>query len=323
MKTEPLSNRAKQGAILLPVIAVMVAIIIALGLGMMFYLRAVLERERANPIVKATALAGLKIVRSSDYVDAKQDQRPTDEQVWSHLQRVAWANGLLGGKFHPLRPGDVQVGATWVRVTVRPQRRGGKPYTATAMGVPTERIAAGRRWRGHAGKSMLSGGCMPLAIASGSLPGTGQTDPCWLPLAGDSRAAWCAGLPGAGASAAEHLRFSGPLPSESASGSAPPAVEVGDALVLESLPEDFLKELGERLVGRVVITPLVDGKTVVGFSRVRIEEVDAEKAAVRISLAPSAVSCLAASGQRAVHITDWKSDDVPVRGAVLRARLEG
>ena len=313
--------RSRRGAILSPIIGLMTLLVFMIGLLLLNMLRDMVLEARATAVAEATALSALRVLRSHDPAVGSQPM-PSREAVWQHLSEIAAGNGFAARYMRPLAQDDVTVGPTWAKVTVR-MRRGRTPaYTAVAEGVPADRIAPGRVECDANGSPVRAVGCLPLGVALSALPDHADPTPFWVDLRGDAPAVHCVRLPGSEADPEAHLRFLSCKPFAPVEGAPPPAVQVGDGVENLSTSDEFLRLVGERLSGRVVIAPLTENGRVAAFGRLKIEQVDTDKGAIQLSLAPSAVSRMAgASESRDVGTAPGPQMRAVALGQVLRARL--
>jgi len=279
----------RKGAILLPVIAMMATIVLAVGVFLLLWLEALVLEATAVPAAQSVAAATLRTVLrpASARVGGEAGMR---DVPWPAIEELAAVNGIGRPAFEPLDRGDIRLDGRAVEVTIRARRRGRGPYRAGARAVPAGVVTAGTVLSGDAGQPVRTIGCLPLGIAAAELAGAEAGRRIELRLTGESPNARCVRLPGAKAPAAAYAAYlAGSSRAGSPDGAPPPAVAVGDRVVLEEDAGRFLDALARCGPDGCMIVPLLDGARITGFGLVHIEAVDRGAGAVAATVAPAAV----------------------------------
>ena len=119
----------------MPLVFAMVLTVALLGAIAIEAARAKLEEQQAAAIAHAVSTEILVAIKTTRAPDTTRPRLST-----YRLDALARANGYDPERFHPVHAGDIEVGADWVRVTVRARHRG-----ATARSATVHYVAAGPR----------------------------------------------------------------------------------------------------------------------------------------------------------------------------------
>lgn len=281
------ASQSRQGMVLFPVIFMLVVVTLLLG---WMLIRAASDAALANQAVAVAESAATDLLGSLQPPEYADPEVPSPSgPALTRVRQVAAANGMDTRLLAPLTADDIVVGPTWVHVAVRSRGRDGIAGQALACGLPAGRIAAGQVRVDDKGQRIGASGCLPVGIQLAALPSSGDgPDSRWISLTGSNTQAQCLQLM-ADVDPADHVRFLGGDSEGKGAVRPPPAVEVGDAPRGIAASGAFWEELQKRLAGRTVVVPLLLDDRVVGFGRVKLDEIDTERGAIRVTLAPSAV----------------------------------
>ena len=313
-------RRMRAGS-LQPLIVALLLLLWLLGLGLLALYRDTVLQQQALAAAEAVASQALRSLQPPEY--ALPDPTPEERSLdLGQLNQLAQANGLGPAAFEPITADDMDVGPTWVRVTPKSKNPRAKSVAVIANGVPAGRIEAGHAWLDEGGEPVGTTGCLPLGVQIAALPDTdGAGTSFWLQMATSKPQAVCLRLSAVSNAPEQQVRYLGFKPAEPLEGLPPPAIEMGDVVSAQPPSAGFLAELRRRLRGRVVVVPLLSGDAVVGFGRLRLEDANLERMAVRFALAPSAVVRAAAASARGEPASDRQPGHVSPYGLALRTEL--
>lgn len=311
------ASDARRGSIL-PIILLCLLLLGLLGFFVLDAYQDSVTRRQGRSAARAVALEVLRSLHPPAYLPPEDEAEPDPRLQLDHLRALARANGLGPLTFAPLDADSVEIGATWVSVTVHAPDPDVGRLRATVEGVPAGRIGGGRLAGPPGGPARILTGCAPLALPLTEVPYADRPlllDFILGPAPGQAR------LISAGRPAVDPGSWIQALGSSNGGRreTTAPEVAVGDAVETVVPSPALLTVLRERLEGRIVILPYTHGERVRGFGRVRLTRVDPSSGAIRVVLAPSAVVRSAKAGPSAAQPGAPSASPVSPYGLALRA----
>lgn len=313
------SDRSQRGS-LTPAVLALVTLMLFVCIMLVVRVAGMTTRLRALSAAEETALAGLSTLHPPEYAPREMSGTANLEvglDPWISASARVGTDPVL---FETFGPNSVHFGATRVDVVIRPKWGGRKPVRGSARGIPASAIGAGKAWFDDRNRVIGATGCFPIGIDASALPQgrRDRSDRFAVALSGDDAQASFLELPGSNSEPADQMRFLGFLPSTGVEGEPPPAVSVGDDVVRVTDQTELVALMNERLVGRILIVPVLIDDSIVAFARLRTLTIDAESSVVEFDLAPSAVARSARAGS-AFPPQEAVQDESPPWGLVLAA----
>jgi hypothetical protein len=318
----PLANPAKAGSLQLPLLFLL-ALFVAIGFWVGRHSREAVVARKAVYAADAVATNGLLLLHPMEYTPPGLEVPLDPAAQLDILARVALVNGHFPELFEPLEEGDFSVSGVQFAVTLHPLAPGMTSFTGAWHGIPAARLGPGRVWTNELGLAVAATGVTPLGAQVGALP-VNNPLPVELVLDGPGAPLSLLQWPGSDPDVTSHLLALGFTHGALPEGAPPPALEPGQLVQrLPPLPGP-VAQLQARLIGRVLVLPLLQNDQVVDFARVRLLQVipDAPPRLL-VALAPSAVVRAALGPEEPRNLPAPGPGEVEAFGRVLRPWRSG
>lgn len=312
-------HRSKGGSIQLPLLF---ALMLFLSLGLRFgdYFREEVVARKAVYGVEAAATAALYLLQPMEYTPPSLEVPIPPPALLDVVQRTTLVNGHYPELFEPITQADLVTGPVSVALSVHPLDPDMHSYTGRVYGIPAMQIGPGRVWTNEVGMAVASTGVFPLGVQRFVVP---PSNPFPLPfevVIGDasqpaSFLQWGASDP----AILSHLVALGYFHGTPPGGLPPPGMSV-DQTVARLLPlQPMVDEIRMRMIGRVVLLPLLAGDRVTSFARARIFALTGTPPyRLLLGLSPSAAARSAMGPAQPRNITAPLPETIPLYGEVLR-----
>ena len=268
--------------------------------------------------VEAAATAALYLLQPMEYTPPALEAPIPPASFLDIIGRTLLVNGHFPELFEPLMPEDVITGPSSVSIRVRPFDPDMHDYTGLVRGIPAMRLGPGRVWTNDVGHAISATGAFPLGVQISSV--VPDTPVPFEVVVGDtthpaSFLQWGASSP----SVLPHLVSLGFFPGGPPEGTPPPGLAIGESVLRLPPLQPMVDEVRARLLGRVVLLPLLQGDQVAGFARARILSLTASPPyLLMLGLAPSAAARTALGPAEPRNVPVPAPDAIPVFGGVLR-----
>ena len=307
----------RRGSIQLPLLF---ALALFFGLGFRFgdFFREDVVARKSVYGVEAAATAALYLLQPMEYTPPVLEAVLPPAALLDIIRRTLLVNGQFPELFEPLTPGDVAAGPSSVSIRVRPLDPDMHEYTGLVYGIPAMRVGPGRVWTNEVGLAIAATGALPLGVQRASVV-SGTPVPFEVVVGDVSQPAsflqWGVSAPGV----LPHLVALGFFPGAPPGGTPPPGLAVGEGVNRLTPLQSMVDEVRARLVGRVVLLPLLEGDLVAGFARARILSLSATPPyLLTLGLAPSAAARTALGPAEPRNVPVPAPSGLPAFGDVLR-----